>query len=89
MHKMRLKLAKLKALLLLGVLTIKNLLMAKPVDYTIGQLRKKLKEQGWQVWAFDGENQSRTYYAKHLKTGEEFDGTLAEFKLLAKNVLSL
>jgi len=63
--------------------------MAKPVDFTIGQLRKKLKEQGWQVWAFDGENQSRTYYAKHLKTSEEFDGTLAEFKLLAKDVLSL
>ena len=89
MHKMRLKLAKPRALLLLAVLTIKNSLMAKPVDFTIGQLRKKLKEQGWQVWAFDGENQTRTYYAKHIKTGEEFDGTLAEFKLLAKNVLSL
>jgi len=89
MHKLRLKLAKPRASLLLVVLTIKNSLMAKPVDYTIGQLRKKLKEQGWQVWAFDGENQSRTYYAKHLKTGEEFQGTLAEFKLLAKNVLSL
>ena len=63
--------------------------MAKPVDYTIGQLRKKLKKQGWQVWAFDGENETRTYYAKHLKTGEEFQGTLAEFKLLAKDVLSL
>ena len=63
--------------------------MAKPVDFTIGQLRKKLKEQGWLVWAFDGENASRTYYANHLKTGEEFQGTLAEFKLLAKNVLSL
>ena len=89
MHKLRLKLAKPRASLLLVVLIIKNLLMAKPVDFTIGQLRKKLKEQGWQVWAFDGENQSRTYYAKHLKTGEEFQGTLAEFKLLAKNVLSL
>ena len=63
--------------------------MAKPVAYTIGQLRKKLKEQGWLVWAFDGENESRTYYAKHLKTGEEFEGTLNEFKLLAKDVLSL
>ena len=86
---MRLKLAKLRASLLLVVLTIKNLLMAKPVDFTIGQLRKNLKEQGWQVWAFDGANETRTYYAKHLKTGEEFQGTLAEFKLLAKNVLSL
>jgi len=89
MHKMRLRLAKPRASPLLVVLTIKNSLMAKPVDYTIGQLRKKLKEEGWQVWAFDGENQSRTYYAKHIKTGKEFDGTLAEFKLLAKNVLSL
>ena len=62
--------------------------MAKPVDYTIGQLRKKLKEEGWLVWGFQ-QNQGRKYYAKHLKTGEEFDGTLAEFKLLAKNVLSL
>jgi hypothetical protein len=89
MLRRRLKLAKPRASLLLVVLTIKNSLMAKPVDFTIGQLRKKLKEQGWQVWAFDGENQSRTYYAKHLKTGEEFDGTLAEFKLLAKNILLL
>ncbi len=63
--------------------------MAKPVDFTIGQLRKKLKEQGWLVWAFDGENQSRTYYAKHLKTGVEFAGTLAEFKISAKNNLLL
>ena len=89
MLRKRLKLAKPRVSLLLVVLTIKNSLMLKPVDYTIGQLRKKLKEQGWQVWAFDGENINRTYYAKHLKTGEEFDGTLAEFKLLAKNVLSL
>ena len=89
MHKMRLKLAKPRASLLLVVLTIKNSLMAKPVDYTIGQLRKSLKAEGWLVWAFDGENETRTYYAKHLKTGEEFQGTLAEFKLLAKNVLSL
>ena len=86
---MRLKLAKPRVSLLLVVLTIKNSLMLKPVDYTIGQLRKKLKEQGWQVWAFDGENQSRTYYAKHLKTGEEFDGTLAEFKITAKHVLGI
>jgi len=41
------------------------------------------------VWAFDGENQSRTYYAKHLKTGVEFAGTLAEFKISAKNNLLL
>jgi hypothetical protein len=88
MHKMRLRLAKPKASLLLGVPTIKNSPMAKPVDYTIGQLRKKLKEEGWLVWGFQ-QNEGRKYYAKHLKTGEEFDGTLAEFKLLAKNVLSL
>ena len=63
--------------------------MAKPVDFTLSQLRKILDVLGWQVWAFDGENESRTYYAKHLKTGEEFEGTLNEFKLLAKDVLSL
>jgi len=85
---MRLRLAKPRASLLSVVLTIKNLLRAKPVDYTIGQLRKKLKEEGWQVWGFQ-QNEGRKYYAKHVKTGEEFDGTLAEFKLLAKNVLSL
>jgi len=89
MLKRRLKLAKPGASLLLGVLTIKNFNVAKTVDYTIGQLRKKLKEQGWLVWAFDGENQSRTYYAKHLKTGVEFAGTLAEFKISAKNNLLL
>jgi hypothetical protein len=88
MRKMRLKLAKPRDLLLLVVLIIKNSLMAKPVGYTIGQLRKKLKEQGWQVWGFQ-QNSGRMYYAKHIETGEEFDGTLAEFKLLAKNVLSL
>jgi len=88
MHKRRLRLAKPRASLLSVVLTIKNLLRAKPVDYTIGQLRKKLKEEGWQVWGFQ-QNEGRKYYAKHVKTGEEFDGTLAEFKLLAKNVLSL
>ena len=57
--------------------------MAMPVDYTIGQLRKKLKEQGWLVWGFQ-ENEGRKYYAKHVSTGEKFEGTLAEFKLLAK-----
>jgi len=77
------------ASLLLGVLTIKNFNVAKTVDYTIGQLRKKLKEQGWLVWAFDGENANRTYYARHVKTGVEFAGTLAEFKISAKNNLSL
>ena len=85
---MRLKLAKPRASLLLVVLTIKNSPKAHRVDYTIGQLRKKLKEEGWQVWGFQ-QNEGRKYYAKHVKTGEEFDGTLAEFKLLAKNVLSL
>jgi len=59
-----------------------------PVDYTIGQLRKKLKENGWLVWGFQ-QNEGRKYYAKHVLTGEEFEGTLAEFKLLAKNILSL
>ena len=63
--------------------------MTKPVDFTIGQLRKNLKAEGWLVWAFDGENKTRTYYAKHFKTGKEFEGTLGEFKLLAKDVLSL
>ena len=89
MLRRRLKPAKPRALLLLVVLTIKNSPKAHRVNYTIGQLRKKLKEEGWLVWAFDGENQSRTYYAKHLKTGEEFDGTLAEFKISAKNNLLL
>ena len=87
MLKTLLILAKLKGSLLLVALTMKNLLRGKLVNLTLAQLRKKLKEQGWLVWAFDGENQSRTYYAKHLKTGKEFDGTLAEFKLLAKNIL--
>jgi len=62
--------------------------MAKPVDYTIGQLRKKLKEQGWQVWGFQ-QNSGRMYYAKHIETGEEFDGTLAQFKITAKHVLGI
>ena len=89
MRKKRLKLVKLGALLLLGVLTIKNLNVGKTVDFAIGQLRKKLKEEGWLVWAFDGENANRTYYAKHVKTGEEFDGTLDQFKITAKNVLGI
>ena len=85
---MRLKLAKPRASLLLVVLTIKNSLMAKPVDFTIGQLRKKLKEQGWQVWGFQ-QNAGRMYYAKHIETGEGFDGTLAQFKITAKHVLGI
>jgi len=62
--------------------------MAKPVNYTIGQLRKKLKEEGWLVWGFQ-QNSGRMYYAKHIKTGEEFDGTLAQFKITAKHVLGI
>ena len=62
--------------------------MAKPVDYTIGQLRKKLKKEGWLVWGFQ-QNERRKYYAKHVKSSEEFEGTLSEFKSLAKNVLHL
>ena len=59
------------------------------MNFTLSQLRKILEALGWQVWAFDGENESRTYYAKCLKTGEEFEGTLSKFKSLAKNVLHL
>ena len=56
---------------------------------TIGQLRKKLKEQQWHVQAFSSSENGRHYYATNQLTADKFDGTLGDFKRKAYEALGL